>query len=658
VGRTGRIAARRHFGSKQLSTAEPGQQDRSQAPDRAETPAGPPLLWTSLLALGVVYGDIGTSPLYAFRESFLGSDPPLAATRDNVLGVLSLIFWALIIVISMKYLLLVMRADNRGEGGIIALVSLLNPRRAKPGTLSYALVGTGLFGGTLLYGDGTITPAISVLSAIEGLDLATPAFEPFVIPFTIAILIALFGFQHRGTAAIGAVFGPIMLIWFLALAVLGIGGILHAPEVLAAVNPVHGYRFFATHGWGAFAVLGAVFLVVTGGEALYADMGHFGGTPIRLAWFAIVLPALVLNYFGQGALVLSDPAEVSQPFYELAPTWALYPLVLLATTATVIASQAVISGVFSLTGQIVQLGLLPRLTIVQTHGEEKGQIYIPLINWLLMIATIGLVLGFRSSDNLASAYGVAISTMMVITTVLAFFVAQRWGWNVWWTGILAVAFLVVDLAFFGANLLKIADGGWYPLLIAGLVLLLMWSWRRGRRLVVQQVQKDQQPLDEFLARLKSAPPVRVDGTAVFMTSGGMLVPPVLLHHLRHNQVLHRQVILLRVETEDIPRVSAADRLGIECLDRAFYRVAVRYGFMQTPDIPVALRLCETFGLVVDLEATSFYLGRETLLARKDFGLPLWQDYLFDLLSRNAARADAFYHLPPERVVELGIQVEI
>ena len=636
----------------------PPQQHGARAAARPETPDHPPLLWTSLVALGIVYGDIGTSPLYAFRQSLLGSGARLLPTDTNVLGILSLIFWALIIVISIKYLLLVLRADNRGEGGIVALVSLLNPRQAKPGTLNYALVGMGLFGGALLYGDGTITPAISVLSAIEGLNLAAPAFEPFVVPITIGILVVLFGVQHRGTAAIGSVFGPIMLIWFLALAVLGVGGILRAPEVLEALNPLHGYRFFATQGTIAFAVLGAVFLVVTGGEALYADMGYFGRAPIRLTWFAVALPALALNYFGQGALVLSDPAEISQPFYELAPGWALYPLVLLATAATVIASQAVISGVFSLTGQIVQLQLLPRLSIIHTHGEEKGQIYVPSVNWLLMAVTIGLVLGFGSSSALAAAYGVAISTTMVITTVLAFFVARRWGWNVWWTGLVAAAFLVVDLAFFGANLLKIADGGWYPLLIAGLVSLLMWIWRRGRHQVVQQLQKEQEPFDALLAELRDAPPVRVDGTAVFMTSGDMAVPPILLRHLRHNQVLHRQVVLLRVETEEIPRVAAADRLEIVCLDPGFLRVVVRYGFMQTPDIPVALRLCEGLGLVVDLDSTTFYVGRVSLWPREDFGLPLWQDRVFDFMARNAARATAFYHLPRERVVEIGIQVAI
>jgi KUP system potassium uptake protein len=634
------------------------QQHGARAVAGPQAPEHPTLLWTSLVALGIVYGDIGTSPLYAFRESLLGSGARLLPTATNVLGILSLIFWALIVVISIKYLLLVMRADNRGEGGIVALVSLLNPRQAKPGTLSYALIGMGLFGGALLYGDGTITPAITVLSAIEGLNLATPAFEPYVVPITIGILVALFGVQHRGTAAIGSVFGPIMLIWFLVLAVLGVGGILRAPEVLEALNPLHGYRFFATQGTIAFVVLGAVFLVVTGGEALYADMGHFGRAPIRLTWFAVALPALVLNYFGQGALVLSDPAEISQPFYELAPSWALYPLVLLATTATVIASQAVISGVFSLTGQIVQLQLLPRLTIVHTHDEEKGQVYVPSVNWLLMVATVGLVLGFGSSGALAAAYGVAISTMMVITTVLAFFVARRWGWNVWWTGFLAAAFLVVDLAFFGANLLKVADGGWYPLLAAGLLSGLIWIWRRGRHQVVQELRKRHEPFDALLADLKDAPPVRVDGTAVFMTSGDLAVPPILLHHLRHNQVLHRQVVLLRVDTEEIPRVSAAERLHIEALEAGLHRVVVRYGFMQTPDIPVALRLCEGLGLVVDLDTTTFYVGRVTLWPRGDFGLPLWQDRVFDFMARNAARATAYYHLPPERVVEIGIQVEI
>ncbi len=629
----------------------------SPAPERPE-PARAPLLWTSLLALGIVYGDIGTSPLYAFRESFLGREAPLAATPINVLGVLSLIFWALIVVISIKYLLLVMRADNRGEGGIVALVSLLNPAQAKPGSLRSVLISIGLFGAALLYGDGTITPAISVLSAVEGLKVATPAFEPFVIPITVGILIGLFAVQRHGTAVIGSVFGPIMLVWFLILAGLGIGGIVHAPGVIAALDPRHAYVFFRAQHWGAFVVLGAVFLVVTGGEALYADMGHLGRTPIRLAWFTVALPALVLNYFGQGALVLSNPLEIAQPFYELAPDFALYPLVLLATTATVIASQAVISGVFSLTRQAVRLRLLPRLNIVQTHGEELGQIYIPIVNWLLMLATIGLVLGFRSSSRLASAYGVAISTDMVITTVLAFFVATRWGWNIWWTGLFAVAFLIVDLAFFGANLLKIADGGWYPLLVAAAVFTVIWVWRRGRALVGQQLQTSQRPLTEFLAQLEDTPPLRVSGTAVFMTADEVTIPPILLHHLRHNRVLHEQVLLLHVETEALPRVPAAERLQIEHLERGLYRVGVSYGFMQTPNIPVALRLCEALGLLVDLDSTTFYLGRVTLLPRRDFGLPLWQDHVFDFLARNAARATTFYHLPPDRVVEIGIQIEI
>jgi KUP system potassium uptake protein len=624
-------------------------------PDPSERP---PLLWTSLVALGIVYGDIGTSPLYAFRESLLGHGARLLPTDTNVLGILSLIFWTLIIVISIKYVLVVMRADNRGEGGIVALVSLLNPRQAKPGTLSYALVGMGLFGSALLYGDGAITPAISVLSAIEGLDLAAPGFEPYVVPITVGILVVLFGVQHRGTAAIGSVFGPIMLIWFLVLAVLGVAGILRAPQVLEALNPLHGYWFFAANGTIGFAVLGAVFLVTTGGEALYADMGHFGRTPIRLTWFAVALPALVLNYFGQGALVLSHSAEISHPFYELAPAWALYPLVLLATAATVIASQALISGVFSLTSQIVQLQLLPRLRIVHTYGEEKGQVYVPSVNWLLMIATIGLVLGFGSSSALAGAYGVAISTLMVITTLLTFFVARRWGWNVWWTSLLAAAFLTVDLAFFGANLLKITEGGWYPLALAGLVSALMWIWRRGRHQVVQELRKRHEPFDALLGELKDTPPLRVDGTAVFMTSGDLAVPPILLHHLRHNQVLHRQVVLLRVDTEEVPRVAAAERLHIEGLGAGLHRLVLRYGFMQTPDIPVALRLCEGLGLVVDLDTTTFYVGRVTLWPRADFGLPHWQDRVFDFMTRNAARATAYYHLPPERVVEIGIQVEI
>jgi KUP system potassium uptake protein len=634
------------------------RRERSRAADRPQTLGRPALLWTSLVALGIVYGDIGTSPLYAFRESFLGKEAPLAATPTNVLGVLSLIFWALILIISIKYLALVMRADNRGEGGIVALVSLLHPSSASPGSLRYTLISAGLFGGTLLYGDGTITPAISVLSAIEGLKVATPAFEPFVVPITVGILIGLFAVQRRGTAAIGLIFGPIMLIWFLVLAILGIGAIIRAPSVLLAMNPLHAVGFFGAHGLMAFPVLGAVFLVVTGGEALYADMGHFGRMPIRAAWFALVLPSLLLNYFGQGALVLTRPADITQPFYELAPKWALYPLVLLATVATIIASQAVISGVFSLTSQIVQLRLLPRLRIVQTHAEERGQIYIPLVNWLLMIATLGLVLGFRSSGNLASAYGVAISTMMVITTVLAFFVATHWGWSVWRTGLLAVAFLIVDLAFFGANLVKIADGGWYPLLVAAAVFTLMQIWRRGREVLANQLRIGLESLDEFLQGLKTRPPLRVPGTGVFMSSSAVTIPPILAHHLEHNKVLQEHVVLMCVQTEEIPRVPASERLELVCFDRGFSRVVVRYGFMQTPNVPVALRLCESLGLMVDLDTTTFYLGRVTLLPRRDFGLPLWQDHVFDFLSRNAARATAFYHLPPERVVEIGIQVEI
>lgn len=615
------------------------------------------LLAMSLAALGVVYGDIGTSPLYAFRESFFGV-VPLQATHDHVLGILSMIFWSLIIVISLKYMLVVMRADNHGEGGIIALVSLLRPRSARPGSGRAALVLLGLFGAALLFGDGTITPAISVLSAVEGLEIAAPSLDPFVVPITIVVLVALFSVQRRGTHAIGRVFGPVMLVWFSVLGLLGIAGVVREPAVLSALSPQHAAAFFAANGLDAVLVLGTVFLAVTGGETLYADMGHFGRRPIRLAWFGLALPALMLNYLGQGALVLSDPAEVSHPFYHLAPRWALWPLVGLATLATVIASQAVISGVFSLTRQAMQLGQLPRVRIVQTHGEEFGQIYIPVMNWLLMAATIALVIGFGSSAALASAYGVSIATDMVITTILTVFIARRWGWPAVLLWGAAALFLTVDLAFFTANLTKIPDGGWYPLLVGAVVFTVMVTWRTGRRLVAAQLGEQQLPLEELARLVEAEGIVRTPGTAVFMSRAEQTAPAILRHHIERNRALHEQVILFRVEVEEVPRLPAAERLQVTGLAPGWYRVVARYGFMQPINVPVALRLCATQGLPVEMESCTFYLAHESLMPSERPGMALWQDHLFAFLARNATPATSFYSLPSERIVEFGIRLRI
>ncbi|RII29179.1 MAG: potassium transporter Kup [Geobacter sp.] len=637
--------------------------DRSKASTTgngsAEGKLGRPILTVSLMALGVVYGDIGTSPLYALRECFHGSHP-LPATPANVLGILSLIFWALTLVISVKYLLFLMRADNRGEGGILALLALLIPRQHLSPVQRRFLLPLGLFGAALLYGDGVITPAISVLSAVEGLKVAAPALEAFVLPTTILILIGIFLFQSRGTAGVGAIFGPVMTIWFSTIALLGISGIMRAPEVIAAVNPLHGALFFRENGWLAFLVLGSVFLVVTGGEALYADMGHFGPRPIRLAWFFFVLPSLILNYFGQGALLLIRPVETSEPFYNLAPGWALYPLVILATLATVIASQAVISGAFSLTRQAMLLGYSPRFRLVQTSSEEIGQVYLPAVNWGLMLTTVVLVLGFGSSANLAGAYGVAVTTTMVITTILAFFLmVHRWRWHAIAAGFLAGLFLVVDLSFFGANLLKIAHGGWFPFAVGVAVFTLMTTWRQGRELLGKRLHGAREQLEDFIDELNAVPPHRVPGTAVFMTGRPSGTPPILHHHLAHNQVLHEQVIVLTVLTEEVPRVPAADRVTITMMPEGFSRVILHYGFMQSPNVPVALRECGLLGLPVDLEHTTYYLARETIISTSRWsGMMQWQEMLFAFMSRNSLASTAFFNIPAEQVVELGQQVEI
>jgi KUP system potassium uptake protein len=624
-----------------------------------EEPTGMRLLVVSLTALGIVYGDIGTSPLYALRACF-GGENPIPLSPANIFGVLSLILWSLIIVISIKYMLYVMRADNRGEGGILALMALLVPRRDIRGRSQWFLLIIGIFGAALLYGDGMITPAISVLSAMEGLELATPLLAQYHIPLTILILVLLFLFQQRGTAGVGAVFGPIMLVWFVVLAILGIGGLAHRLDVLAAINPLHAVHFFLTNGWRGFLILGAVFLVVTGGEALYADMGHFGRNPIRLGWFNLVLPALLLNYFGQGALLLENPESLANPFYLLAPRWALYPMVILATTATVIASQAVISGAFSLTRQAVLLGFLPRLRIVQTSSEEIGQIYIPSINWLLMMATIALVLGFQTSENLTGAYGVAIATTMVITTILAYeLVRQKWGWPLQ-TAVLATAgFLTVDLAFFGSNMLKIGMGGWVPLTIGAVVFILMMTWKHGRTLLREQFKADQQSLDDFLQQIKAERPKRVTGTAVFMTGSSDGTPAILRPHLKHNQVLHKQVALLTVIIEEVPRVSWAKRLEVTKLSQGFWRVVMHYGFMQSPNVPRALRSSKRYGLEIDPNEITYYVGRQTLVpGQKKKGLAVWRKRLFVLMARNAAQPITFYNLPLEQVFELGIRVEL
>jgi KUP system potassium uptake protein len=612
----------------------------------------------SLAALGVVYGDIGTSPIYAMRESLHGVHG-VAATHDNVLGLLSLILWALILVISVKYLVFVMRADNCGEGGMIALTALVTPASAKARRRHRVLVLVGLFGASLLYGDGMITPAISVLSAVEGLQVVTPVFTPYVIPITIAILVALFVVQSRGTARIGSVFGPVMMLWFLTLAALGVAQLVQHPAVLAAINPAHGVRFFANNGWHGFLVLGSVFLVVTGGEALYADMGHFGVLPIRLTWFGFVLPALLLNYFGQGALVLLDATAAEHPFFKLAPHWALVPLVVLTTMATVIASQAVISGAFSLTRQAVQLGYLPRVDIEHTSETQIGQIYIPGLNWLLMIACIGLVIGFGSSSRLASAYGVAVTTDMVFTTILFSVVARsRWNWSLPAVVALATLFLAVDLSFWGASLLKIPSGGWFPLVIAALVFTLMTTWSTGRSILAERIAERTMSFVEFLARIEKTPPTRVPGTAIYLARDPAIAPHALLQNLKHNKVLHERVVLLALLTDAMARVPEEKRVRLERMSFNVFRVIASHGFAEDAEVPAVLERLRGQGFVIEASDSTFFLGRETLLATNRPGMALWRERLFELMSRNARRATKFFRLPSERVVELGTEIEL
>jgi KUP system potassium uptake protein len=614
-------------------------------------------LAAALAALGVVYGDIGTSPLYALKECF-APEYGVAPTAANVLGVLSLIFWSLNFVVSLKYLTFIMQADNRGEGGIMALLALLHPRHRDRRTRRL-LVGLALFGAALLYGDGVITPAISVLGAVEGIDIAS-SIPGWVVPILASvILVALFVFQNRGTARVGAVFGRVMVVWFLSIALLGVGGIMRHPEVIAAINPWHAITFFLGDWPRGFLILGAVVLVVTGGEALYADMGHFGRRPIRLGWFAVVLPALVLNYFGQGALLLSDASAARNPFYSLVPSWALYPMVGIATAAAVVASQALISGAFSLTRQALQLGYSPRVTILHTSQTAIGQIYLPGVNRLLAVTCVLLVLVFQSTSNLASAYGIAVTGTMTITTVLFCTVARdRWQWPRWRVALVGALFLSADLAFLGANMAKVASGGWLPLLIAVVIYVLMTTWKRGRESVASALRESALPLDLFLADIRRRRPARVPGTAVFMTSDPAGVPVVLLHHLKHNKVLHETVVIMSIEGEEIPQVPREERLTLKSLGDGFHRVVGRYGFMETPDVPALLASLQRDGLRASPAETSFYLGRETLLPDGNSRMARWRKLLFIVMARNAQSATAFFNLPPNRVLELGARIQL
>ncbi len=622
-------------------------------------PRGRYLATLALAALGVVYGDIGTSPLYAIRESFYGPHG-IGVTPGNVLGILSLVFWSLLIVVTIKYHIVIIRADNKGEGGVLALMALVNGSRLARGlSPRRIMIFLGIFGSALLYADGGLTPAISVLSAVEGLEIATPALAPWVIPVTLVILVGLFLLQSRGTASIGALFGPVMLVWFATIGALGLTEIVRQPAVLAAVSPYYAARFFAQDVGRGFVVLGAVFLVVTGGEALYADLGHFGHRAIQIAWFSITFPGLLLNYFGQGALLLRDPMAAENPFYHLAPSWALYPLIILATAAAIIASQAVISGAFSLTRQAVQLGYSPRLNIEHTSSREIGQIYVPTVNWGLMLLTCVLVLGFQTSSNIAGAYGVALSTLMLITTLM-FYVMSRevWGWSFLRAAGVAGLFLWLDLLFLAANALKIRHGGWVPLAIAAVVFTLMTTWRSGREILGKRMLERTVPLKMLLADLAAEPPVRVPGTAVYMYGSPDGTPPALVHNLAHNKVLHERIVFLTVVTHDVPHVPATERVTVKPLGKGFYGVSARYGFMDEPDIEDIVTACRWKALDIAIEGTTFFLGRETLVASDRPGMPQWRETLFAFMSRNALRATAFFKIPANQVFEVGAEVEL
>jgi KUP system potassium uptake protein len=613
----------------------------------------------ALAALGVVFGDIGTSPLYTMKEVFSVGHHPLLLNTSNVYGILSCITWALILIVSIKYVAFIMRADNRGEGGIMALLALASRNAGQSRIKQRNIMLLGILGACMFYADGMITPAISVLSAVEGLEVAAPHLHQFIVPITLLVLFALFWAQSKGTAIMGKFFGPVMLLWFGTLGVLGAINIAHDVTILHALNPFYAVDFFAHQPKIAFVALGAVVLAVTGAEALYADMGHFGRFPIRLAWFGFVLPALLLNYFGQGALILNDASAVKNPFYLLAPEWSLFPLIGLATLATVIASQAVITGAFSVSRQALQLGYLPRMHIQHTSESEQGQVYMPRVNWGLMIAVMALVIGFGSSGDLAAAYGIAVTGDMVITTLLAAVVFREiWGWSKLKTALLVGLFLIIDLAFFGANLLKIPDGGWVPLLIGAAIFVLMLTWKNGRYMLYKHLKSEAMDLTPFIEALGSHPPTRVPGMAIFMTPNTEGVPHAMLHNLKHNKVLHEKVVILTVRFSDYPHTNTAERVSVEALPYEFYRVIINYGFKDEPDLPRDLELCNKYGLVFDAMGTSFFIGKEILIASEKSGMAYWRKKIFIGMFRSAETITNQFKLPPNRVVELGSQVKI
>ncbi len=626
-------------------------------------PTGKRLAILSLGALGVVYGDIGTSPLYALRECF-SKEYGLLPTIENVYGVLSLIVWALLLVVTVKYILFIMRADNRGEGGILAMLALLLQKEPSKKSRRFLVIALGLMGAALLYGDGMITPAISVISAMEGLTVVSDNFGPAVVPLSLLIIVGLFLGQRFGTAKVGALFGPVTFVWFATLAVLGLREVVRSPGILAAINPWYAVMFFVHNGLPGFLVIGAVVLVVTGAEALYADMGHFGKKPIRLAWFAMVLPALLLNYFGQGALILRDAAAIENPFFYLAPRVLLYPLIALATIATIIASQAMISGAFSLSQQCIQLGYSPRMTITHTSAKEFGQIYIPEINSALFVGTVLMVIGFRSSANLAAAYGIAVTGTFILATILYFIIAlRRWEWAPWKAWLFFGAFITIDLALFGASALKFIHGGWVPIVIAIGIFTLMTTWKRGRAILTERMKEISFPMDHFIQDIGENPRTRVPGTAVFMTSEPLGVPVVLLHHLKHNKVLHETVILLSIQTADVPETRREERVFIEALGHGLFRVVAVYGFMESPDVKEVLQRCRDNGIAARPLDTSYYLGREQLIPRPGpwkkggMSMNIIRKKIFSVMARNARSATEYFQLPPNRVVELGTQIE-